>query len=60
MVHDSPMTLANHNSEENVVRSKALRAIRSRDPRQAGSFVYGVKTTGIYCLPTCGSRPARA
>lgn len=32
-------------------------ALRARDPRAA--FFYSVKTTGIYCRPSCGSRPAR-
>jgi AraC family transcriptional regulator, regulatory protein of adaptative response / methylated-DNA-[protein]-cysteine methyltransferase len=31
-------------------------ALISRDPRQAGEFLYGVKTTGIYCRPSCPSR----
>jgi AraC family transcriptional regulator of adaptative response/methylated-DNA-[protein]-cysteine methyltransferase len=37
-----------------------LRAIRARDARQDGRFVYGVTTTGVYCRPSCRSRPARA
>jgi AraC family transcriptional regulator of adaptative response/methylated-DNA-[protein]-cysteine methyltransferase len=41
-------------------RADALRAIRSRDARQDGRFVYGVTTTGVYCRPSCRSRPARA
>lgn len=35
------------------------RAVASRDPRGDGAFVYAVKTTGIYCRPTCGARLAR-
>lgn len=31
----------------------------ARDPRADGSFVYGVKTTGVYCRPSCPSRRAR-
>ena len=33
--------------------------IAARDPRADGSFVYAVKTTGVYCRPSCGARPAR-
>jgi len=31
-------------------------AILARDISQDGQFVYGVKTTGIYCRPSCPSR----
>jgi AraC family transcriptional regulator of adaptative response/methylated-DNA-[protein]-cysteine methyltransferase len=34
-------------------------AIRTRDVRADGTFYYSVKTTGVYCRPSCGSRPAR-
>lgn len=34
-------------------------AIEAHDPKADGSFVYCVKTTGIYCRPTCGARLAR-
>ena len=33
--------------------------LRSRDASEAGSFVYGVVTTGIYCRPGCPSRLPR-
>ena len=34
-------------------------AVRTRDSRADGRFVYAVKSTGIYCRPTCPSqRPA--
>jgi AraC family transcriptional regulator of adaptative response/methylated-DNA-[protein]-cysteine methyltransferase len=36
-------------------------AVSERDPAAENRFVYAVKTTGIYCRPTCPSRrPARA
>ena len=35
------------------------RAIRRRDPRAEGRFFYSVKTTGVYCRPTCGARLPR-
>jgi AraC family transcriptional regulator of adaptative response/methylated-DNA-[protein]-cysteine methyltransferase len=36
-----------------------LEAIRRRDPAYDGAFVFAVATTGIYCKPSCPSRPAR-
>ncbi len=35
------------------------RAVVARDKRADGSFYYSVKTTGVYCRPSCGSRRAR-
>lgn len=34
-------------------------AVRSRDPNAEGHFVYTVKTTKIFCRPTCNARLAR-
>ncbi|KFZ24558.1 hypothetical protein V502_00974 [Pseudogymnoascus sp. VKM F-4520 (FW-2644)] len=34
-------------------------ALEAHDPLADGNFVYCVKTTGIYCRPTCGARLAR-
>ncbi len=34
-------------------------ALQARDARADGSFVYSVRTTGVYCRPSCGARPAR-
>jgi len=31
----------------------------ARDPKADGAFFYSVKTTGIYCRPSCAARPAR-
>lgn len=32
------------------------KAVSDRDPRYDGSFYYAVKSTGIYCRPSCASR----
>jgi AraC family transcriptional regulator of adaptative response/methylated-DNA-[protein]-cysteine methyltransferase len=32
------------------------KAVQERDRRLDGSFVYGVRSTGIYCRPSCGAR----
>jgi AraC family transcriptional regulator, regulatory protein of adaptative response / methylated-DNA-[protein]-cysteine methyltransferase len=34
-------------------------AVQGRNPVADGRFVYAVATTGIYCRPSCGARPAR-
>lgn len=33
-------------------------AVIARDPRADGTFFYSVKTTGVYCRPSCGARRA--
>ncbi len=34
-------------------------AVVARDASLDGTFFYSVKTTGVYCRPSCASRPAR-
>jgi len=34
-------------------------AVARRDAAADGTFVYAVKTTGVYCRPSCGARLAR-
>jgi AraC family transcriptional regulator, regulatory protein of adaptative response / methylated-DNA-[protein]-cysteine methyltransferase len=34
-------------------------SVVQRDHAQDGCFVYAVRTTGVYCRPSCPSRPAR-
>jgi AraC family transcriptional regulator of adaptative response/methylated-DNA-[protein]-cysteine methyltransferase len=34
-------------------------AVQTRDSRADGTFVYAVRTTGIYCRPSCAARLAR-
>lgn len=41
------------------MRSDWWAAIRDRDQRHRGSFVFAVTTTGIYCRPGCASRTPR-
>ncbi len=36
-----------------------FRAVSERDAGADGRFVYAVKTTGVYCRPSCPSRAAR-
>ena len=42
-----------------ITQDPRFAAIRARDAAQDGHFVYAVKTTGVYCRPSCGARPAR-
>jgi len=34
-------------------------AVAARDAQADGRFVYSVRTTGVYCRPSCAARPAR-
>jgi AraC family transcriptional regulator of adaptative response/methylated-DNA-[protein]-cysteine methyltransferase len=34
-------------------------AVTRRDPAADGTFYYAVRTTGVYCRPSCAARPAR-
>jgi AraC family transcriptional regulator, regulatory protein of adaptative response / methylated-DNA-[protein]-cysteine methyltransferase len=45
--------------ESDIERDPRWAAIRARDSRAEGTFWYSVKTTGVYCRPTCGARPAK-
>ena len=34
-------------------------AVQRRDPAFDGKFLFAVRTTGVYCRPSCASRPAK-
>jgi AraC family transcriptional regulator of adaptative response/methylated-DNA-[protein]-cysteine methyltransferase len=42
-----------------VARRKWLAAVALHDARMDGAFVYAVRSTGIYCRPSCPSRRPR-
>jgi AraC family transcriptional regulator of adaptative response/methylated-DNA-[protein]-cysteine methyltransferase len=42
-----------------ATRNEMLAALAIRDPQQDGRFLYSVKTTGVYCRPSCAARAAR-
>ncbi len=46
-------------SGENGSDEDRWRAIVRRDPKADGAFYYSVKTTGIYCRPSCAARRPR-
>lgn len=39
--------------------AEAWQAVLARDARRDGEFVYAVRTTGVYCRPSCPSRRPR-
>jgi AraC family transcriptional regulator, regulatory protein of adaptative response / methylated-DNA-[protein]-cysteine methyltransferase len=44
---------------ENTKDEQAWQAVLGRDRRYDGMFVYAVKSTGVYCRPSCPSRRPR-
>lgn len=42
-----------------IERDPRWASVLARDPAADGRFVYSVRTTGVYCRPSCGSRRAR-
>jgi methylphosphotriester-DNA--protein-cysteine methyltransferase len=42
--------------EQQGIMDRLWAAVVERDPCFDGKFVYAVRTTGIYCRPTCPSR----
>src|ERR1700676_3845438 len=44
---------------QTLSRRSCLVAVASRDARMDRAFVYGVRSTGIYCRPSCPSRRPR-
>ena len=44
---------------EQTRRDPRWKRVQARDKGADGSFVYSVKTTGVYCRPSCSARPAR-
>jgi AraC family transcriptional regulator of adaptative response/methylated-DNA-[protein]-cysteine methyltransferase len=56
-----PMT---ETREPNTSRAPARdedrwQAVKRRDPAFDGKFLFAVRTTGVYCRPSCASRPAK-
>ena len=42
-----------------TVKDPRWTVLIGRDPSADGKFYYSVKTTGVYCRPSCAARPAR-
>ena len=43
-----------------LARERCLAAVAAHDARMDGAFVYAVRSTGIYCRPSCPSRRPQA
>ncbi len=39
-----------------MLKDDRIQAVLDRDDKADGEFVYGVKSTKIYCRPSCPSR----
>jgi len=55
--HDEPMTVKR--TGDYATDAARWEAVQRRDPTADGAFYYSVRTTGVYCRPSCASRPAR-
>lgn len=42
-----------------MLRDPRWTQMRNRDQRADGTFWYSVRSTGVYCKPSCAARPAR-
>ncbi|MET0595727.1 MAG: Ada metal-binding domain-containing protein, partial [Polyangiaceae bacterium] len=42
-----------------ITRDPRWAAVVARDPKSDGQFFYSVKTTGVFCRPSCGARTPR-
>jgi AraC family transcriptional regulator of adaptative response/methylated-DNA-[protein]-cysteine methyltransferase len=56
--NDEPMT-ALRTGGDYVTDAARWEAVKRRDRAADGTFYYSVRTTGIYCRPSCASRGAR-
>lgn len=45
--------------EADPLTERRWQAVVRRDPQADGEFVYAVRTTGVYCHPSCPSRAAK-
>lgn len=55
--HDTPPSESP--ASEPLSAEACYAMVRRRDPAADGRFVYAVRTTGVYCRPSCSARPAR-
>jgi len=51
--------VGNEGSAAAILADPRWAAVLARDPDADGRFFYSVRTTGVYCRPTCPSRRAR-
>lgn len=53
-------TADNRRLAEAIERDPRWARVVARDPAADGAFYYSVRTTGVYCRPSCAARRARA
>ena len=53
------MTASMVTTDERITDNDAWQAVSTRDASYDGAFVYAVRTTGVYCRPSCASRRPR-
>jgi AraC family transcriptional regulator, regulatory protein of adaptative response / methylated-DNA-[protein]-cysteine methyltransferase len=53
------MSLAMEQVKTTTERDPRWRSVINRDAAADGTFVYAVKSTGVYCRPSCPSRTAK-
>lgn len=58
---DKDMTNSNMqiDAAKKTLNDTRWQQVLAKDPKADSQFFYSVKTTGIYCRPSCGARPAR-
>ena len=56
--NDEPMT-ARRNGGNYATDAARWEALKQRDRAADGAFYYSVRTTGVYCRPSCAARLAR-
>ena len=54
--HTMTARLSQAESRPDVERDPRWAAVVARDRRADGTFFYSVRTTGVYCRPSCGAR----
>ena len=54
-----PMLIPVVEASPSIAPEAMWEAVRRRDPTYDGAFFTAVRTTGVYCRPSCASRPAR-
>jgi AraC family transcriptional regulator of adaptative response/methylated-DNA-[protein]-cysteine methyltransferase len=52
-------SISNERRAAKILADPRWAAVVGRDPDADGQFFYSVRTTGVYCRPSCPSRPAR-
>jgi AraC family transcriptional regulator of adaptative response/methylated-DNA-[protein]-cysteine methyltransferase len=55
----TPDRMSKATERRTLSESQRRQAVQARDKTADGSFVYAVRTTGVYCRPSCGSCVAR-